>query len=109
MIGFGAQCPSTQALNKNTLSPKDWLEQANLVREIQHLRTAAHLLAIGKPGRARASEAALDLAKAREEKVLPQTQSLLLRWADVAQQTKAPELTDQGDQLLWMVKRPSQE
>jgi hypothetical protein len=94
----------------NNLTPEVWLEQAELLREIQHLRTAARLLAIGKPGRARASEAALDLAKAREEELRPETQELLLKWSDVAQPTQltqptqAPALTDLGDRLLWLVK-----
>jgi hypothetical protein len=101
----------------NSMSPTDWNEQAHLVREIQHLRTAARLLALGKPGRARASEAALDLAKAREVAVLPQTREMLLMWAQVthaAQSTQSahvaqpPELTDQGDQLLWLVKHHSE-
>jgi shikimate 5-dehydrogenase len=104
----------------NVLSENVWLEQANLLREIQHLRTAAHLLAIGKPGRARASEAALDLAHAREALVLKQTREMLQSWADVLAQANVqrndtdpgpgptPALTDHGDQLLWMVRRQRQ-
>jgi methylmalonyl-CoA mutase len=41
--------------------------QARLAREIQQLRAAAAMLEVGKPGKARAAEAAIDLAVHREE------------------------------------------
>ena len=78
--------------------------QVSLLREIQHLQTAAQLLAIGRPERARASEAALDLAKVREALLLTETKQLLQSWADTQHLPKAPDLFDHGDQLLWLLK-----
>jgi hypothetical protein len=78
--------------------------QVSLLREIQHLQTAAQLLAIGRPERARASEAALDLAKLREALLLTETKQVLQRWADTQHLPNAPDLFDHGDQLLWLLK-----
>ena len=91
----------------NSLTPEAWLEQAALLREIQHLKTAARLLAIGRPERARASEAALDLAKAREAQISNETQNLLAKWHDVTSKnalTHVPSLSDHGDQLIWLLQ-----
>jgi hypothetical protein len=79
--------------------------QVSLLREIQHLQTAAQLLAIGRPERARASEAALDLAKVRETLLLTETKQLLERWADTQHLPNAPDLFDHGDRLLWLLKK----
>jgi len=79
--------------------------QVSLLREIQHLHTAAKLLAIGRPERARASEAALDLAKVRETLLLTETKQLLQSWPDHLQQfANTPDLFDHGDQLMWLLK-----
>jgi len=100
----------------NTLTPEVWLEQAELLREIQHLKTAARLLAIGRPERARASEAAMDLAKAREARLLTETREVLCLWSQAPTTLKDPSLgdrpplSDHGDQLLWLLehlKRPA--
>jgi len=95
----------------NPLPPEVWLEQANLLREIQHLKTAARLLAIGRPERARASEAAMDLAKAREAQILKATTEVLSKWRDDKKDgakegtpVEAPSLSDHGDQLLWLLQ-----
>ena len=58
-------------------------EQAHLAREIQQLRAAAVMLEAGKPGRARAAEAAIDLAVAREETQDPTAKKLLAQWPDM--------------------------
>ena len=92
-------------INMPNLTPETWLEQATLVREIQHLRTAARILAIGRPERARASEAALDLAKAREAQLLPETQLMLLKWSEQVTTLQAPSISDHGDRLLWMLEK----
>jgi methylmalonyl-CoA mutase len=57
--------------------------QAKLAREIQQLREAARMLAEGKPGRAKASEAAIDLAFAREENLGAAERKLLAQWPDM--------------------------
>ena len=91
----------------NSLTPEVWLEQAALLREIQHLKTAARLLAIGRPERARASEAAMDLAKAREAQILKETTEMLSKWNEVVKaesHSQAPSLSDHGDQLLWLLQ-----
>jgi methylmalonyl-CoA mutase len=57
--------------------------QAKLAREIQQLREAARMLAEGKPDRAKASEAALDLAVKREENLGGAERKLLAQWPDM--------------------------
>jgi methylmalonyl-CoA mutase len=54
--------------------------QATLAREIQQLRAAAAMLTVGKPDKARAAEAALDLAIAREGRLDPDAKKLLAMW-----------------------------
>jgi len=58
-------------------------EQARLAREIQQLRAAARMLEVDKPGRAKASEAAIDLATAREAVQDPAAKKLLAQWPDM--------------------------
>jgi methylmalonyl-CoA mutase len=58
-------------------------QQAALAREIQQLRSAAAMLAAGKPHKPRAAEAALDLAAQREERLDPQARKLLAMWPDM--------------------------
>jgi len=58
-------------------------EQAKLAREIQQLRAAAKMLEVDKPGRAKAAEAALDLAAAREAMQDPSAKKLLAQWPDM--------------------------
>jgi len=58
-------------------------EQAKLAREIQQLRAAAQMLEVDKPGRAKASEAALDLAATREAAQDPAAKKLLAQWPDM--------------------------
>ncbi len=57
--------------------------QAKLAREIQQLREAARMLAEGKPDRAKASEAAIDLAVKREENFGLAERKLLAQWPDM--------------------------
>ena len=57
--------------------------QAKLAREIQQLREAARMLEEGKPGRAKAAEAAIDLAIAREENLGAAERKLLAQWPDM--------------------------
>ena len=57
--------------------------QAKLAREIQQLRAAAVMLEVDKPGRAKAAEAAIDLAVRREETQDPGTRKLLGQWPDM--------------------------
>ncbi|QDL39174.1 fused isobutyryl-CoA mutase/GTPase IcmF [Rhodoferax sediminis] len=58
-------------------------EQAQLAREIQQLRAAAAMLAVAKPGKARAAEAAIDLAVAREHTQDPPAKKLLAQWPEM--------------------------
>ncbi len=58
-------------------------EQAQLAREIQQLRAAAAMLTIGKPDKARAAEAAIDLAAQREQVQDPSAKKLLAQWPDM--------------------------
>jgi isobutyryl-CoA mutase len=58
-------------------------EQAKLAREIQQLRAAADMLAVDKPNRPKASEAAIDLAEARELSQDPAARKLLVQWPDM--------------------------
>ncbi len=57
--------------------------QARLAREIQQLRAAAVMLEVDKPGRAKASEAAIDLAVRREETQDPSAKKLLGQWPEM--------------------------
>ena len=59
--------------------------QARLAREIQQLREASRMLAETKPGKARASEAALDLAAEREQLLEPGARKLLQQWPELQQ------------------------
>ena len=54
--------------------------QASLAREIQQLRAAAAMLAVGKPDKPKASEAAINLAEQREARQVPQASQLLAMW-----------------------------
>ena len=54
--------------------------EAALAREIQQLRAAAKMLAVDKPDKARASEAAIDLAVKREAIQEPSAKKLLAQW-----------------------------
>jgi isobutyryl-CoA mutase len=58
-------------------------EQATLAREIQQLQAAARMLKIGKPDRAPAAEAALDLAAHRKASQDPGARKLLQQWPDM--------------------------
>ena len=57
--------------------------QAQLAREIQQLRAAAVMLEVDKPGRAKASEAAIDLAVRREETQDLGARKLLAQWPEM--------------------------
>ena len=59
--------------------------QARLAREIQQLRAAAVMLEVDKPGRAKAAEAALDLAVRREETQDAAAKKLLGQWPEMQQ------------------------
>ncbi len=54
--------------------------EAKLAREIQQLKAASDMLKVGKPEKARASEAALDLALQREQAQDPRAKRLLAQW-----------------------------
>ena len=58
-------------------------EQAALARQIQQLRAAAAMLAEGKPERAQAAEAAIDLAVQREQIQDPSAKKLLAQWPEM--------------------------
>ncbi|HEY8047900.1 MAG TPA: fused isobutyryl-CoA mutase/GTPase IcmF [Ramlibacter sp.] len=58
-------------------------EQATLAREIQHLKEAARMLKVGKPDRAPAAEATLDLAAQRLSKIDKDALHLLQQWPDM--------------------------
>jgi methylmalonyl-CoA mutase len=60
-------------------------EQATLAREIQQLRAAATMLKVGKPDKARAAEAAEDLAVQREQVQDPAAKKLLAQWPQMQQ------------------------
>jgi isobutyryl-CoA mutase len=57
--------------------------QATLAREIQQLRAAAQMLEVGKPGKARAAEAAIDLAQQRESNQDASARKLLAQWPEM--------------------------
>jgi methylmalonyl-CoA mutase len=58
-------------------------EQATLAREIQQLREAGRMLRVGKPEKARAAEAAEDLALQREQGQDAGARKLLAQWPDM--------------------------
>ncbi|MFM2427492.1 MAG: Methylmalonyl-CoA mutase, partial [Pseudomonadota bacterium] len=57
--------------------------QAKLAREIQQLREASRMLQESKPDRAKAAEAAIDLAVQREEHLGSAERKLLTQWPDM--------------------------
>ncbi|HEY8906999.1 MAG TPA: fused isobutyryl-CoA mutase/GTPase IcmF [Rhodoferax sp.] len=57
--------------------------QTKLAREIQQLRAAAAMLEVGKPGKAKAAEAAIDLARQRELVQDPAAHKLLDQWPEM--------------------------
>ncbi|MBP8150384.1 MAG: methylmalonyl-CoA mutase, partial [Limnohabitans sp.] len=59
------------------------IDQSRLAREIQQLRAAARMLEVGKSGRAKAAEAAIDLAVSREQTQDPTARKLLAQWPDM--------------------------
>ena len=59
--------------------------QAKLAREVQQLREASRMLAVDKPERAKAAEAAMDLAVAREERLDADARKLLEQWPAMQQ------------------------
>jgi methylmalonyl-CoA mutase len=65
--------------------------QAHLAREIQQLRAAAVMLEVDKPGRAKAAEAAIDLAIRREETQEPGAKKLLGHWPEMQKAYAAGE------------------
>ncbi len=65
--------------------------QAQLAREIQQLRAAAVMLEVDKPGRAKAAEAAIDLAIRREETQEPGAKKLLGHWPEMQKAYAAGE------------------
>ncbi|HSV36886.1 MAG TPA: fused isobutyryl-CoA mutase/GTPase IcmF [Ramlibacter sp.] len=60
-------------------------EQAKLAREIQQLHASAEMLRVGKPDKARAAEAADDLAIQREQGQDPGARKLLAQWPQMQQ------------------------
>ena len=59
------------------------LAQSRLAREIQQLRAAAAMLTVGKPDKARAAEAALDLAVQKEALLDADARQLLAMWPEM--------------------------
>lgn len=57
--------------------------QAVLAREIQQLHAAATMLKVGKPDKARAAEAAIDLAQQREQLQDGDARKLLAQWPEM--------------------------
>ncbi|MFM6995560.1 MAG: methylmalonyl-CoA mutase family protein, partial [Limnohabitans sp.] len=58
-------------------------QQARLAREVQQLQAAAQMLVVDKPGRAKAAEASLDLAAARQDQMGADARKLLAQWPDM--------------------------
>lgn len=58
-------------------------KEATLAREIQQLREAGRMLRLGKPDKARAAEAAEDLAVQREQQQDGSARKLLAQWPDM--------------------------
>jgi isobutyryl-CoA mutase len=67
-------------------------KQAQLVREVQQLKAASAMLAEGKPGKPRASEAAQGLADERQARLLPDARALLADWPQLQQDYAGDEL-----------------
>ncbi|WP_342130119.1 fused isobutyryl-CoA mutase/GTPase IcmF [Hydrogenophaga sp. OTU3427] len=59
--------------------------QARLAREIQQLTEAARMLAVDKPERSKAAEAAIDLAQTRELHLDADARKLLKQWPEMVQ------------------------
>jgi methylmalonyl-CoA mutase len=57
--------------------------QAQLAREIQQLYAAARMLEVDKPGKAKAAEAAIDLAQQREARMGAAERKLLAQWPEM--------------------------
>ena len=57
--------------------------QSQLAREVQQLKAAAAMLKVGKPDRAPAAEAALDLAGHRKARMDADARALLAQWPDM--------------------------
>jgi methylmalonyl-CoA mutase len=66
--------------------------QAQLAREVQQLHAASAMLAEGKPGKPRASEAAQGLADERQARLLPDARALLADWPQLQKDYAADEL-----------------
>jgi methylmalonyl-CoA mutase len=66
--------------------------QAQLAREVQQLLAASAMLAEGKPGKPRASEAAQGLADERQARLLPDARALLADWPQLQKDYAAEEL-----------------
>jgi methylmalonyl-CoA mutase len=66
--------------------------QAQLAREVQQLLAASAMLAEGKPGKPRASEAAQGLADERQARLLPAARALLADWPQLQKDYAADEL-----------------
>jgi methylmalonyl-CoA mutase len=58
-------------------------EQATLAREVQQLRAAGRMLAVGKPDKPRAADAAVSLAEQREQRLDAHARKLLAMWPDM--------------------------
>ena len=79
-------------------------EQSRLAREIQQLHAAARMLEVDKPGRAKAAEAARDLAHQRERALHVHTRALLAqRHAQLSNDASEP---DDGE-WVWRALRQS--
>jgi isobutyryl-CoA mutase len=66
--------------------------QAQIAREAQHLREAARMLAVGKPDRPKASEAAIDIAQQREAALDKDAAKLLAQWPEMQKAYAGDEL-----------------
>jgi isobutyryl-CoA mutase len=66
--------------------------QAQIAREAQHLREAARMLAVGKPDRPKASEAAIDIALQREAALDKDAAKLLAQWPEMQKAYAGDEL-----------------
>ncbi len=66
--------------------------QGELARQAQQLRAAATMLSQDKPERARAAEAAMDLASQRSSALLPLARDLLQQWPATRQAYEQDEL-----------------
>lgn len=83
-------------------------DQSRLAREIQQLRAAARMLTVDKPTRAKAAEAAMDLAAQREQALDPNARRLLAERAQAS--GDSADETDDGEWLLSALseQRPAQ-